>query len=375
MIMELRQKQRILVNKSACLIGVLDETGTLEYGQTYIRIKHSDQVENEVDETIDGFVAVTKNPCFHPGDVRKLTAIKAPQLSHHINVIVFPSKGPRPHPNEISGSDLDGDLYFVTWESGLVRFESVESMDFSVSRKAEEVDEMNSEMMKTFFLKFICSDNLGIIANAHLAIADDSPQKANDERCLKLAKMHSTAVDFAKTGVSDVIPKELKPKRYPDFMENKTKEQYGSTKVIGVLYRQAKDFKYQLEDFVSEELQEPYPDLRTAVDDLYQLYQSELQGVMNIFNIQTEVEVLTGEVAKYSKFYNNNQKKRREETRTKLKNIVEKLTKGMTDRFLEKATDRIMDLALECRYIAYTDPTHKYPGFPWVIAHTHLLRS
>jgi RNA-dependent RNA polymerase len=61
-----------------------------------------------------GDVLVTKNPCLYPGDFRKFTAVRVPQLENYIrDCIVFPQNGPRPHPNEISGSDLDGDQYWV----------------------------------------------------------------------------------------------------------------------------------------------------------------------------------------------------------------------------------------------------------------------
>ena len=374
MVMELRQKQRILVNRSACLMGVLDETGTLEYGQTYVRLRYHSANMDLVEETLTDYIAITKNPCFHPGDVRKLKAIDAPALRHHVNVVVFPSKGPRPHPNEISGSDLDGDLYFLTWEPGLVPRETVAPMDYTASGMQEQVDEMNSERMKDFFLKFICNDNLGMIANAHLALADESPAKANDERCLKLARMHSTAVDFSKTGVSEAIPKELKPKTYPDFMENKNKQFYESTKVIGVLYRQVRDFKFHPESCASVQLDSPFPELHSTASALYSLYKSELSAIMNLFNIDSEAEILTGEVVKYSKFYNNNKKKRREETRTKLKDLVTKLQTGMKAIFCSKsAPEDRHQLAQECKYVAYVEG--KYSGFPWVIGAEYLLEG
>lgn len=50
-----------------------------------------------------GPVMVTRNPCLHPGDVRKLVAVDTPQLKHLVDCVVFPSVGPRPHPSEMGG--------------------------------------------------------------------------------------------------------------------------------------------------------------------------------------------------------------------------------------------------------------------------------
>lgn len=37
----------------------------------------------------------------------------------------------RPHPNECSGSDLDGDIYFVCWDHELIPPRTSEPMDYT----------------------------------------------------------------------------------------------------------------------------------------------------------------------------------------------------------------------------------------------------
>lgn len=105
---DLRSRCRIHVPKGRILIGCLDESGILNYGQVFIRItrtkrelKSGEQnFFHKVDETtvvLIGRVVVTKNPCLHPGDVRVLEAVYDESLVRNglTNCLVFPQKGER----------------------------------------------------------------------------------------------------------------------------------------------------------------------------------------------------------------------------------------------------------------------------------------
>ena len=82
---------------------------------------------------------ITKNPCLHPGDIRIVNAVTSKtieergikRLSHFVNAIVFPQKGDVPITCLISGGDLDGDLFFITWDEGLIPLTTVQAFDYT----------------------------------------------------------------------------------------------------------------------------------------------------------------------------------------------------------------------------------------------------
>jgi hypothetical protein len=113
----LKKKAKILVSESAVLMGVVDESGVLEENEVYVQVKRDNysndrnnkksfEKSNELVELIqridqmeyivESDVLVTRNPCQHPGDVRRLKCVNRPELAHLFNVIVFSSKGSRP---------------------------------------------------------------------------------------------------------------------------------------------------------------------------------------------------------------------------------------------------------------------------------------
>lgn len=105
---DLKSRCRIHVPKGRLLIGCLDETGVLDYGQVYVRLSMTkDELESKdpsVFHTVDdktaiitGKVVVTKNPCLHPGDIRVLDAVYQVELEEKglMDCLLFPQKGKR----------------------------------------------------------------------------------------------------------------------------------------------------------------------------------------------------------------------------------------------------------------------------------------
>jgi hypothetical protein len=56
-----------------------------------------------------------------------------------------------------------------------------------------------------FFFHYILDDVVGMVANKHTIIADQSIEGVLDPKCLDLAELNSQAVDYPKTGYVVVI--------------------------------------------------------------------------------------------------------------------------------------------------------------------------
>lgn len=186
-------------------------------------------------------------------------------------------------------------------------------MDFSSSAQPEKKDIVTEQDIQSFFVQFMKSDNLGIIATRHLALADQSDAMALDPRCLRLAQLHSTAVDFQKTGVpaSLVDTLDLRVQKAPDFMESKGKNSYESDKILGQVYRrvlQAGELSRNVNYSRSRD-QPILQDRELAIagredyfDEavhVHEDYCHDLSVLMHKFGIKHEAEVFSGHVARF----------------------------------------------------------------------------
>ncbi|XP_022778050.1 uncharacterized protein LOC111319571, partial [Stylophora pistillata] len=250
---ELLSRARILLPpaEARLMMGVMDELGVLKPGQVFVQYSAVETREDRDDEfdknkkiVLSGPVVVTRNPCLHPGDVRQLEAVDVPGLFHLVDCIVFPSRGSRTHPNEMAGGDLDGDLYFVCWNKDLLpRKPNYPPMDYPSLPKLEQTEPIATRDMTKFVVDYIRSDQLGVIDNAHKALADIEKDGVRSKKCLFLAKLHSLAVDAPKTGKWPDTTGIGIIEKLPDFMMKSHKPSYPSEKVLGKLYRRCRKFK------------------------------------------------------------------------------------------------------------------------------------
>ncbi|CAF5079972.1 unnamed protein product [Rotaria sp. Silwood1] len=194
------------------LFGVADETDELQYGQCFIQYSTLTptkkgqgrfQVVTDFDKVQirSCTVIVTKNPCLWPGAFRRLTAVRNEKLEACMrDVIVFPTKGERPHSNEIAGSDLDGDQYWVYWDDSLRIEKNVEPLSYIGAKKLEIPSITSENIIENIVNSFGASIILGMIENTHTVVADKHSEHSFSEPCKKLAELFSLAVDSPKTG-------------------------------------------------------------------------------------------------------------------------------------------------------------------------------
>lgn len=168
-------------------------------------------IEDDIDlapvkEYVEGPVIITRNPCLHPADIRKMTCVgprtieerfevmrKDNIFQNYINCVIFPKKGDYPVTSQISGSDLDGDNFFICWDPELIpkHHEDIYVIDAPTTPQGDKAKkgvikktEESYEEMLNFFVEYLNYEKLGQIDNAHLVHADRSPFYAKAKECI-----------------------------------------------------------------------------------------------------------------------------------------------------------------------------------------------
>ncbi|CAI4223122.1 unnamed protein product [Auanema sp. JU1783] len=342
------QKLRIAVpnHLGRGMMGVMDETGFLQSGQVFFQYTSScssyNPKRNCATIVHTGPVMITKSPTMVLSDLRLFEAVDIPELHHLRDVIVFPQHGPRPHPDEMAGSDLDGDEYSVIWDPELMLEKNVPAKSYmSQSPKynketTKHVDTSNNENVTgpsqpwegsemdleklnsycaDFFVNVITQDAIGHISNCHLFNADT--YHITSKVCESLASKAAVSLDFAKTGIpserltrnwtKDINGNWGPPESveyYPDYSNSRTyRPMYASDRWVGELYREVRKIEEYIADELKEEpvieidhlmVEEGWESYEADATFSFNCYLNEIRSVMISYRIRYESELFSG---------------------------------------------------------------------------------
>lgn len=354
----LKEKAKITIEDGACLLGVMDETATLQgfshektkgshssresrvaaLPEIFLQVYRADEKKYRV---IEGVCILARNPSLHPGDIRVVRAVNRPELAHLKDVVVLPQLGDRDVASMCSGGDLDGDDYLVIWDEDLVPKEWFRTpMDYAPIKGVNLERPVTVNDVTTFFVNYIKNDSLPKIAHAHLAWSDFLMDGVESAKCIRLAQLHSNAVDYNKTGEPAYLPRDLRPRKWPHFMEKNYKPKdhiYHSKKILGQLYDAVDrvdfhpDFDMPFDKRVLDAGIEISDDIMQFTRELKVDYDLALKRIMAQHEIRTEFEVWSTFVlghANLSKDY-------------KFHEELGGITKTLKDRFQKECYDKV----------------------------------
>ncbi|TFK84610.1 RdRP-domain-containing protein [Polyporus arcularius HHB13444] len=255
---EFKHEARIPIKDAQQLVGVVDEgTAWLEAGvKDVFRLKEGQIfacVQNPEEDTphwIQGHVSISRSPHIHPGDVQRVWAIGKPPddvpcfFRNLRNVVVMPSVGKRSLASMLAGGDVDGDEFLIIKEPTLLPTEFYDPANYEDVKAVELDRDSNIDDICDFFVEYMQSDVMGLVADQHLLIADQSRDGVFDRDCMKLAQLCSQAVDYAKNGVPVRIDDMPTPyiRAKPDWKKKEDNDvrpgdYYESPRALGLLFR------------------------------------------------------------------------------------------------------------------------------------------
>lgn len=234
-------------------------------------------------------------------------------------------------------------------------------------------------------MDYLVNDTLGTISTAHLVHADKEPDKARSSKCLELADLHSMAVDFAKTGAPAELPKALKPREFPDFLERVGKPTYPSQGVLGKLYRATFASPSQEHPNIvwTKELAAKVYDHDLQVDGFEsflekaeshkEMYLEKLSSLMTFYGAHTEDEILTGNLRKRITYLQRDNRKFYE-LKDRVLFSVKNLHKEAKEDWFENSCDSHEQhkLASAWYHVAYhpeflREGEINFLSFPWIV--------
>jgi hypothetical protein len=160
-------------------------------------------------------VLVARHPAIRRSDIQKVRTVVRSELSHLVDVVVFPSNGQYPLAGKLQGGDYDGDLFWVCWQPTLVRpFQNApapvqppDPAKYGIETRSEKLKDImntnNPEEVDKFLRKaFEFHNNPSLLG----FVTTFAEKQAYSEKCIfsktleGLYDMHDLLVDASKQG-------------------------------------------------------------------------------------------------------------------------------------------------------------------------------
>jgi len=205
------------------------------------------------------------------------------------------------------------------YDKELCDFEEYEPMDYNgLAGKAKEIEgKITFDHIIEYFAEYENYNNLGLIANAHLAKSVYSFEGARDIDCIELALKFAKAVDAPKTGVVVKLEERERTKTKPPFMMDKKKRIVNKSKnqcnhVLQRLFEKSNYEQNITQQFIINEFTDYHFSSNSINFEpfifeafyLYLNYFKEINEILIKNEIKKESELLTGNNDDFSSFQN-----------------------------------------------------------------------
>ena len=209
----------------------------------------------------------------------------------------------------------------IMWDKEILRHMKPEMIKApAVYKKYHDDSKLESDKIEDHIKRYFEKDNLGHLANVHLALCDQlGPDGPYNEDSIELSRLIGVAVDFAKHGkcVSKNSYERIEEKltQWPDFMEsgNPKKEIIESPYILGKLYRgvDCKSYfkkciegdhirsvvlEYKFNAYIlgdSRKVPEWHEYLKIAFEEIVKPMTQDLKRIMITFKIMNEGELFS----------------------------------------------------------------------------------
>ena len=203
----------------------------------------------------NGPCGLSKNPCLHPRSYKYFEAVPNGKLDQLFDgeCLLFSTKSNcKTSPVfEMSGADLDGDDFLIITQKDLLPRPDINDVvppqNFDEQGEMKLPDYIDDDTMVLYFLEYSLYENTSELSTLHEAFSEHHEEGIGHPDCLKIAKYHSYALDFAKTGKAAVFKKEegipmmkevMEQKHviYPHYMCRSLHNSFRSTMIKGRFY-------------------------------------------------------------------------------------------------------------------------------------------